>query len=170
MPIPPWLALVLREAPHLAKQYGPAALAWARQHPELVRDLVAQARTRPRQDDERTGATASASAPAEASSGTARVDDGGAADVGATIATLREHVAYLHASADDAAERRRAEAWDAKLDRLERVHALVGAGGSATERRQLESHVERLRAEVVAAFLVERIEDAGGPSPSDADH
>lgn len=168
MPIPPWLALVLREAPHLAKQYGPAALAWARQHPELVRDLVAQARTRPRQDDARTDAAAPATS--DGPSGAARVDDGGAVDVGATIATLREHVAYLHASADDAAERRRAEAWDAKLDRLERVHALVGAGGSATERRQLESHVERLRAEVVAAFLVERIEDAGGPSPSDADH
>lgn len=168
MPIPPWLALVLREAPHLAKQYGPAALAWARQHPELVRDLVAQARTRPRQDDARTDAAAPATS--DAPSGAARVDDGGAVDVGATIATLREHVAYLHASADDAAELRRAEAWDAKLDRLERVHALVGAGGSAKERRQLESHVERLRAEVVAAFLVERIEDAGGPSPSDADH
>lgn len=168
MPIPPWLALVLREAPHLAKEYGPAALAWARQHPELVRDLVAQVRARPRQDGERTGATASA--PTEPPTTAGGVDDGGALDVGATIATLREHVAYLLESADDDAERRRAEAWATKLDRLERAHALVGPGGSAAERRQLEAHVERLRAEVVAAFLVERIEDAGGPSPSDADH
>ena len=168
MPIPPWLALVLREAPHLVKDYGPAALTWAREHPELMRDLLAQVRPprpRPRPNADRGSATEAApdSEPARAGS-----DGDGESDVGGTIAKLREQVAYLLDSADDAAERVRAEAWGARLERLERAHALVNPGRSATERRQLEAQVEAIRGQVVAAFLVERIEDAGGPSPSDA--
>ena len=165
MPIPPWLALVLREAPHLAKEYGPAALAWAREHPDFVRDLVEQARPKPRPRPTAGRRTTTTAAPDIAPGSAGGVDD---ADVGDTIAMLREQVAYLLESADDAAERERALAWGAKLERLERAHALVRPGSSATERRRLEAQVEALRAQVVAAFLVERIEDAGGPSPSDA--
>lgn len=156
MPIPPWLALVLKEAPGLAKEYGPAAVDWLRKHPELARDLVRQARPHGRPVPEQQ--------PSQPASEPAPIDDRD--DVGAVIAMLREQIAYLLESADDADERRRAEGWGARLQRLERAHALLGTAG---ERRQLEAQVERLRAEVVAAFLVERIEDAGGPSPSDAD-
>lgn len=163
MPIPPWLTLVLREAPHLVQDYGPAAIAWAREHPEFMRDLVAQARPRPR-----AAAEPSATTEAEPFAATGTADGVDDADMADTIARLREQVAYLIESADDTAERERAEAWAGKLQRLQRAQSLVSPGRSATERRQLEARVEKVRAEVVAAFLIERIEDAGGPSPSDA--
>ncbi|WP_404311665.1 hypothetical protein LG314_09935 [Agrococcus terreus] len=156
MPIPPLLALVLREAPGLVQQYGPSAVEWLRQHPDLVRDLVAQVRPHGRRDAEPHVA---GEAPGEADpDGTAR------ADVDEVIAMLREQIAYLVESADDAVELDRAEAWTIRLRRLERARGLVG---TAAERRRLEGQVERLRAEVVAAFLIERIEDEGGPSPRD---
>lgn len=92
-----------------------------------------------------------------------------ARDIGETIATLRSQVEYLLDSADDTAERERAIGWQGKIERLERAHALIAPGGSSAERERLANQVERLRASVVAAFLIERIEDEGGPSPSDAD-
>jgi hypothetical protein len=169
MPIPPWLALVLKEAPGLAKEYGPAAVEWMRQHPELARDLMKQVRPRVRPTTERRtpGDPASDAIVIEGHDDHAdRGDHGDAEGVAGVIAMLREQIAYLLESADDADERRRAEGWGSRLQRLERAYPLLGA---PAERRQLEAQVERLRAEVVAAFLVERIEDAGGPSPSDAD-
>ena len=39
MPIPPLLALVLREAPGLVKEYGPAAVDWLR-HLQRVTGVV----------------------------------------------------------------------------------------------------------------------------------
>ncbi len=158
MPIPPLLALVLREAPGLVKEYGPAAVDWLRQHPELVRDLVAQVRPNGRRDGEPQHAD---EAPPEAGADAAPEER---ADVDEVMAMLREHIAYLVESADDAVELDRAEAWTIRLRRFERARGLVG---TAAERRRLEAQVERLRAEVVAAFLIERIEDEGGPSPRD---
>ena len=156
MPIPPLLALVLREAPGLLKQYGPSAVEWLRQHPDLVRDLVAQVRPSGRRDGEPPVA--------EEAPGTAGPDGAERGEVGEVLAMLHEQVAYLVESADDAVELDRAEAWTIRLRRLERARGLVG---TAAERRRLEAQVERLRAEVVAAFLIERIEDEGGPSPRD---
>lgn len=163
MPIPPWLALVLKEAPGLAVKYGPAALAWAREHPEVIQDVVAQAR-RTRPSSRRDGASG---AGAEDLVDAVVLDE--TEDLGETIALLREQVAYLLESADDTAERERAVAWGGKLDRLARAERLMVPGRASSERAKLHARVEALRAEIVAAFLVEKIEDAGGPSPSDAD-
>ncbi|MCR8669808.1 hypothetical protein [Agrococcus sp. HG114] len=163
MPIPPQLAKLLKLAPGLVQEYGPELIKWAREHPDFVRDLVEQVKPRPRPRPSQAPGDAGG-----AGAEPAPVAGGRAGDIGETIATMRMQIAYLAESADDTAERERAEAWRAKIDRLDRANSLIASGGSSAEREQLAAQVEQLRAAVVAAFLAERIEDEGGPSPSDA--
>jgi hypothetical protein len=163
MPIPPQLAKLLKLAPGLVQEYGPELIKWGREHPGLVRDLVEQVKPRPRPRP-----TPESEAGPDATSDPARGAGGQAGDIDETIATIRTQIAYLAESADDTAERERADAWRTKIDRLERASSLVASGASTAERAQLAAQVEQLRAAVVAAFLAERIEDEGGPSPSDA--
>ncbi|MFC7406872.1 hypothetical protein [Georgenia alba] len=79
------------------------------------------------------------------------------------IAALRDQVSYLRASADDEAERARAEAWRNQLDRIEASLPLLGAMSEKTSRRErkhVDHRIDELSAEILAAFIDERDEDA----------
>lgn len=79
------------------------------------------------------------------------------------IAEIREQVVYLRDSADDAYERDRAVLWNAQLDRLESAAGLVssmGAEARAKEVERLNERLDRLAADVLAAFIDEVDEDS----------
>ncbi|GAA4422521.1 hypothetical protein GCM10023169_17090 [Georgenia halophila] len=79
------------------------------------------------------------------------------------IAALRDQVAYLRASADDHAERARAEAWRTQLDRIEASLPLLGAmssKASTRERKHVDQRIDDLSAEILSAFIDEQDEDA----------
>jgi len=84
----------------------------------------------------------------------------GPKELAKTIAGLREQVAYLRDSADDESETRRAAAWSQRLDRLDRVAALLGDGASRNEVQTLRKQVLAIRTEILEAFVIEQAEDA----------
>ncbi|TDE94018.1 hypothetical protein EXU48_11195 [Occultella glacieicola] len=84
-------------------------------------------------------------------------------DVLATIEVLRDQVAYLAASADDADESRRAEAWSKRLSHCEHAAQLLTAPGTTkAERAALADRVAALRTEIFTAFIEEHGDDAQG--------
>ncbi|CAM3424489.1 hypothetical protein OCAE111667_09365 [Occultella aeris] len=84
-------------------------------------------------------------------------------DVLATIEVLRDQVAYLAESADDADESRRAEAWSKRLSHCEHAAQLLTAPGTTKdERKALAARVATLRTEIFTAFIAEQGEDARG--------
>lgn len=84
-------------------------------------------------------------------------------DVLATIEVLRDQVAYLAESADDADESRRAEAWSKRLSHCEHAAQLLTAPGTTKdERKALAARVATLRTEIFTAFIAEQGEDAKG--------
>ncbi|WP_163544430.1 hypothetical protein [Occultella kanbiaonis] len=84
-------------------------------------------------------------------------------DVLATIEVLRDQVAYLAESADDADESRRAVAWSKRLSHCEHAAQLLTAPGTTKdERKALAARVARLRTEIFTAFIAEQGEDAQG--------
>ena len=76
---------------------------------------------------------------------------------------LRDQVAYLHASADDARETRRAEEWRRQLDKIDASISVLGAMGKETATRE-EDHIgkriDKLSGEILSAFIDEQEEDA----------
>ncbi|WP_043500403.1 hypothetical protein [Georgenia sp. SUBG003] len=79
------------------------------------------------------------------------------------VAALRDQVAYLRQSADDERERRRAEEWRAKLDKIEASLPLLSAMSSkaaARERAHIDSRIDELSTEILSAYIDEQEEDA----------
>lgn len=79
----------------------------------------------------------------------------------ATLEALREQVALLTGSADDAQEAAQAAAWSAKLDSATRAAKLLAAPGStAKQRKTLKKQIDALRQDIFAAYVTELAEDA----------
>lgn len=79
------------------------------------------------------------------------------------IAALRDQVSYLRQSADDEEERRRAEAWRVKLDKIEASLPLLTAmspKAASRERAHINSRIDELSTEILSAFIDEQEEDA----------
>jgi len=84
----------------------------------------------------------------------------GPAGMLATIAALRDQVAYLSSSADDEAETRRAQDWARTLDNLQHAAELLHDGASRQEKKAVKEKVMAVRGEILAAFIAEKAEDA----------
>ena len=82
-----------------------------------------------------------------------------------SLKAMREQVEYLRRSADDNAERTRADRWAASLTGLEHALELLGPGSPKADLKRLRDRVDALRSQILDAFLAEQIEDAGGPAP-----
>lgn len=79
------------------------------------------------------------------------------------LALLREQVTYLYASANDAEVARQASSWRKEIEGLERSVPLLNAMGRkqrSIEKRKLELRIDRLSSQILAASLVDDIEDA----------
>lgn len=83
----------------------------------------------------------------------------GQAGMLATIAALREQVAYLQSSADDEAEAVRAREWSRRLDNLQHAAELLGDGASRREKKIVRERVKVVRGEILAAFIAEKVDD-----------
>lgn len=136
-----WFGTAVRIIGVNAVKYGPFALAWLDKHPDVA-DRVQQQVRRLRQSD---SATTDA--------------------MRRTLEAMREQVEYLRDSADDGEERARTKAWAASLTRLEHAVRMLSGGGSKADLKRLRAHIDLLRGEILDAFLIEQIEDAGGPAP-----
>lgn len=82
---------------------------------------------------------------------------------------LRDQVAYLHASADDEGERARADAWRDHLDRIDAslpLIAVMGKKAAKAEREHLNTRIDELAAQILAAYIDEQDEDARPGLPS----
>lgn len=78
-------------------------------------------------------------------------------------ALLRDHVTYLYASADNAAEAERAVAWRDALESIEKALPLLHALSPATRRAQVKAlgkRLDHLAEEILAASITEEVEDA----------
>ena len=78
-------------------------------------------------------------------------------------ALLREQVTYLYASANNAEVASQASAWRKEIESLERSIPLLNAMGRKqrnVERRKMEHRIDKLSAQILAASLVDDIEDA----------
>lgn len=137
MAIPTWIFPLLKNG----AKYGPLVWAWLSANPDVA-DRIRQEVQRLRRS---TGEDPDA--------------------MRASLKAMREQVEYLRDSADDEPERLRAKAWAGSLTKLEHAVALLGPGGSSADRKRLRARVDALRAEILDAFLIEQIEDAGGPAP-----
>lgn len=82
-----------------------------------------------------------------------------------SLKAMREQVEYLRRSADDHAERVRADKWAASLTGLEHALELLGPGAPRADLKRLRERIDALRGQILDAFLIEQIEDAGGPAP-----
>lgn len=82
-----------------------------------------------------------------------------------SLKAMREQVEYLRRSADDHTERVRADRWAVSLTGLEHALELLGPGAPKADLKRLRERIDALRAEILDAFLIERIEDEGGPAP-----
>lgn len=78
-------------------------------------------------------------------------------------ALLREQVTYLYASANNAEVARQASAWRKEIESIERSIPLLNAMGRkqrSTEKRKIEHRIDKLSSQILAASLVDDIEDA----------
>lgn len=141
MAIPTWFFPALKAIGVNGVKYGPIVLSWLSSNPEIA--------DRIEREVQRLGR----------SSG----DDPDA--MRSSLKAMREQVEYLRDSADDGAERERAKAWSASLTRLGHAVEMLRGGSSKADRKRLRSSIDALRAEILDAFLLEQIEDAGGPAP-----
>lgn len=82
-----------------------------------------------------------------------------------SLKAMREQVEYLRRSADDHAERVRADKWAVSLTGLEHALELLGPGSPKADLKRLRERLDALRGKILDAFLIEQIEDAGGPTP-----
>lgn len=78
-------------------------------------------------------------------------------------ALLREQVTYLYASANNAEVAGQASAWRKEIESLERSIPLLNAMGRkqrSAEKRKIEQRIDKLSSKILAASLVDDIEDA----------
>lgn len=78
-------------------------------------------------------------------------------------ALLREQVTYLYASANNAEVARQASAWRKEIESIERSIPLLNAMGRkqrSTEKRKIGHRIDKLSSQILAASLVDDIEDA----------
>lgn len=141
MAIPRWLIPALRTLGVNGVKYGPLVYAWLRTNPDVA--------DRIQREVQRLGRSTG--------------DDPEA--MRASLRAMREQVEYLRDSADDDAERARTRVWSASLTRLEHTAEMLRGGSSRDDRKRLRTRIDALRAEIIDAFLLEQIEDAGGPAP-----
>lgn len=121
----------------LATMVGPAIVRYLKDHPEIwstVRDAVSELWLN--------------------RSGSPRA-------MRKTITLLREKVDYLRDSADDESEARRAEMWSRHLNNLDHVVELLDDNASRQELKEFHAQLKALRREILAAFILEKGEDAG---------
>lgn len=85
---------------------------------------------------------------------------GGTAGLIETVGVLREQVDYLRESADDEEESRRAAHWAKQLDNLEHAAIMLRDRATTSEKKVLRMRLERLRGEILAAFIAEQAEDS----------
>ena len=121
-------------------RYGPVVLAWLSTNPDIAERLQ-------REVQRLRGASG---------------EDPAA--MRATLRAMREQVEYLRRSADDHAERLRADRWAASLTGLEHALELLSPGSPKADLKRLRERIDALRSEILDAFLAEQIEDAGGPA------
>lgn len=79
------------------------------------------------------------------------------------LTLLREQVTYLYASANNAEVAAQASAWRKEIESLERSVPLLNAMGRKQrniEKRKLEQRIDKLSSKILAASLVDDIEDA----------
>ncbi len=139
--MPPWLVPALRFIGSNAPKYGPVVLAWLSSNPEVAANVQQQVRRLLRSSGPSSDAMRQ------------------------SLKAMREQVEYLRRSADDNAERARADRWAASLTGLEHALELLGPGSAKADLKRLRARVDGLRSEILDAFLAEQIEDAGGPAP-----
>ncbi|MCI1675552.1 MAG: hypothetical protein LKJ57_03655 [Ancrocorticia sp.] len=98
---------------------------------------------------------------------------GGAKQQGLTqrCVVLRDQVTYLYASANNAEVAKKTVAWRNELEALERAIPVLNAMSrrkKVMEKRQIEKRLDILSSEILAASLVDTVEDADIVSdPSD---
>ncbi|MPV35752.1 hypothetical protein [Georgenia subflava] len=93
----------------------------------------------------------------------ARKNSRGPEGIRKRLKILRDQVAFLYSSADDAAERDRADGWRVQLDRLEAslpVLAAMGRKAAAKETEHVNRRIDELSEEILSAFIDEKEEDA----------
>lgn len=87
----------------------------------------------------------------------------GIADLHERCAVLRDQVTYLYASADRPAEAQRAVQWRDELEAIERVLPIIESmskRSAIVEYKRLERRIDQLASTILAASIVEEIEDA----------
>lgn len=136
-----WLGPALKFIGGNAVRYGPLALDWLSRNPDVA-DRIQEQVSRLRRSDAQSPEA-----------------------MRKTLESMREQVEYLRDSADDGPERMRAKAWAASLTKLEHAVKMLGGGASKADLKRLRASIDRLRGEILDAFLAEQIEDAGGPAP-----
>ena len=141
MAIPTWLIPALRFIGANAPKYGPVVWAWLSKNPDVAAKIQQEVQRLVRA----TGPSSDA--------------------MRQSLKAMREQVEYLRRSADDHAERVRADKWAASLTGLEHALELLGPGSPKADLKRLRDRVDALRSEILDAFLAEQIEDAGGPAP-----
>lgn len=83
---------------------------------------------------------------------------------------LREQVTYLYASANNSSVAKKAVTWRNELESLERAIPVLEAMGRRrriVEKRQVEKRLDTLSSEILAASLVDSVEDAEVVFPSE---
>lgn len=141
MAIPAWFLPALRTIGVSGVKYGPLVWTWLASNPDIAERI--------QREVQRLGRSSGQDPEA----------------MRASLKAMREQVEYLRDSADDDAERDRAKAWSASLTRLGHAVEMLRGGSSRVDRQRLRKHIDTLRAEILDAFLIEQIEDAGGPAP-----
>lgn len=136
----------------LARTLGPTvALAAARYGPQ-IRQLV---KDNPEVIDQITKRFSKAAK--------ARADQNNPGGLARRCEVLREQATYLYASANNADTAHKAAAWRKEIEAIERSIPLLDAMGRRqrlTEKRKIEQRLDALSSDILAASLVDDIEDA----------
>ena len=140
MAIPAWFLPALRTIGVNGVKHGPLVWSWLASNPDVAERI--------QREVQRLGRSSGQDPEA----------------MRASLKAMREQVEYLRDSADDAAERERAKAWSASLIRLGHAVEMLRGGSSRADRLRLSGRIDALRSEILDAFLIEQIEDAGGPA------
>lgn len=141
MATPAWFGPALRFLSENGRKYGPEAMSWLMKNPQVADRIQREVQRLTRSSGQSSDAMRQ------------------------SLKAMREQVEYLRRSADDNAERARADRWAASLTGLEHALELLGPGSPKADLKRLRDRVDALRSQILDAFLAEQIEDAGGPAP-----